>query len=474
MGREGFGSLLAWFAIGAAGVVLVACSSHGGSTGTGGAGGSAAGSGGSGAAGSGGSGAAGSGGASATGGGSSGADAGTDSGVLDGGLPASAVCTPAVGSGPGSSNFIDCNNDGTTFGVPNGAAVFGETYVLPSPLVANADNAFSFQLTGWGPYNFELWGTNTPCMAEELLWWGPFGAGTQCAQFRPTKAYTNILFVNRQMYSSSYSFATPSAQMCPGGTCPMGTTGSGKLSPTPLIAPVGDYEFDTMDRLAGGLDMTFGRTARLTVAYLAAKPDGQASSIAAGVFRLPATDPYGDAWYCIGAGSTVTLVVDKSGFLTNVQLSLRGITRLGACGDTPGSQSLSAAIYPSTTSGTYFAADISGTVTSWNGTNLATSPYCSGSCNFRFRGSPQQHYVHVATASGSLGSGTVGPDPVTAATWLVQADSTQPFSMACSSEGTLNYTLNDNSSLQLTNVTGPLSCPGTAISNNQVDITVDR
>ena len=69
--------------------------------------------------------------------------------------------------------------------------------------------------------------------------------------------------------------------------------------------------------------------------------------------------------------------------------------------------------------------------------------------------------------------GTTGPVPVTEATWLVQASTTQPFSMACSTEGTLDYKINETSTLQLAKVTGPIACPGTPISNNQLDLTVD-
>ena len=127
MGSAGFGAVLVRFAIGAAGVAVVGCHSNGGSSGAGGGGGLTASGGGSGAAGNGG--------ASATGGGGSpGVDGG---GGIDGGLPASAACTPGVGTGPLSDTELDCTNDGTTFGVPNGAAVTGKVYVLPSPLVAS-------------------------------------------------------------------------------------------------------------------------------------------------------------------------------------------------------------------------------------------------------------------------------------------------------------------------------------------------
>ena len=468
MGSAGFGAVLVRFAIGAAGVALVGCHSNGGSSGAAGAGGLTASGGGSGVAGNGG--------ASATGGGGSpGVDGG---GAIDGGLPASAACTPGVGTGPLSDTELDCTNDGTTFGVPNGAAVSGKVYVLPSPLVAGANNALSFVLTGWGPFNFELWGTNTPspCMGEELLWWGPFGAGTQCAQFKPSKAYTHVLFVYRQMYSSNYSFGTPSSMLCPGGTCPAGTTGTGKTSDAPITAPLGNYELSRYDRVALGWDMTIGRSGRMTVSWLGdVKPAGQAQPLSAGVFRLPATDPYGDAWYCIGDGSTLTQINDTGpiGSLKHVQVSLRGITRLGNCGTTPGSGSLSAALDYAPNSSNLFA-DISGTISSWTGTGFTTNQYCSGPyCNFRFRGPSQSHFLHLTATADNLGVSTTAPVPVTEATWLVQASTTEPFSMACSTEGTLNLNNNGPSNLQLAKVSGPIACPGTSIPNNSLDFTAD-
>ena len=464
MGSAGFGAVLVRFAIGAAGVALVGCHSGGGSSGAGGTGGLTASGGGSG-------------GASATGGGGSPGVGG--GGAIDGGLPASAACTPGVGTGPLSDTELDCTNDGTTFGIPNGAAVSGTIYVLPSPLVAGANNALSFVLSGWGPFNFELWGTNTPspCMAEELLWWGPFGAGTQCAQFKPSKAYTNVLFIQRQMYTShNYSFAMPSSMLCPGGTCPAGTTGTGKTSDAPITAPLGDYELSRYDRVALGWDMTLGRTGRMTVSWLGdVKPAGQAQPLSAGVFRLPATDSYGDTWYCIGAGSTLTQINDTGpiGSLKSVQVSLRNITRLGDCGTTPGSGSLSAAMDYAPNSSNLFA-DISGSISSWTGTGLTANQYCSGPfCNFRFRGSSQSHFLHLTTTADNLGVNTTAPIPVTEATWLVQASTTEPFSMACSTEGTLNLDNNGPSTLQLAKVTGPLPCPGTAIPNNSLDLTAD-
>lgn len=318
-------------------------------------------------------------------------DAGAgDSAGIDVGLPASAACTPGVGTGPLADTEVSCNESATAFGVPNGVACYGKTYVLPKPLVVGADNALSFVLTGWGPYNFELWGsTNTLCKAEELLWWGPFGAGTQCAQFRPSRAYTHILFVYRQMYSANYSFATPSTMMCPGGTCPMGTTGTGKLTATPLTAPVGNYELGRTDRLIYGLDMDLGRTGRATVSWTGAIPPkkvNEAQPLSAGVFRMPATDPFGDAWYCTGDGSTLTEVRKDNFSTSSFQFSMRGVTRLGECEETAGTASISASIYLSSTTGTYFAADIAGTISAWNGINMVASPDCYGSaCNMRFR-----------------------------------------------------------------------------------------
>jgi len=424
------------------------------------------------------------GGTSATGGGGApgaggGGAPGAGGGGAPGGLPASAACTPGVGTGPLSDTEVDCTNDGTTFGIPNGAAVFGKTYVLPSPLVAGGDNALSFVLTGWGPFNFELWGTTSPspCMGQELLWWGPFGPGTQCAQFKPSKAYTHVLFVYRQMYSSSnYSFATPSSMLCPGGMCPAGTTGTGKTSDAPITAPPGNYEMTRFDPVVLGWDMTLGRTGRMTVSWLGdVKPAGQAQPLSAGVFRLPATDPYGDAWYCIGAGSTLTQIYDTGpiGNLKSVRVSLRGITRLGQCGATPGTGSLSAAMDYAPNSSALFA-DISGTISSWTGTGLTANQYCAGAfCNFRFRGPSQSHFLHLTATVDNLGFSTTAPVAVTEATWLVQASTTEPFSMACSTEGTLNLDNNGPSTLQLAKVAGPIACPGTSIPNDSLDFTAD-
>jgi len=412
------------------------------------------------------------------GGGGGGSTAGNAGGGTGGSVDAGDASTVAACTPPTPQTTADCTNAPTTLGVPNEQAVYSETYVLPSPLLAGADNAFSFLVTGSGPFDFELWGSNTPCHAEELLWWGPLNAGTQCAQFRPSKPYANIIWVQRQLYVvSTYSFGTPWMFACVGGTCPAWTTGTGKVSDAPLTAPIGNYEYSWVERMPGGWDITMGRTGRMTVAYAGAmKKSGEVQPLSAGVFRAPATDPYGDAWYCIGDGSTLTYnEAPTTSVLKGFQVALRNVTRLGACGATPGSGSLSAMFYLSATSATQFAADITGTISAWTGANLPTNQYCAGPyCNLRFRGSPQQHFVHISTMQENLGIGTTAPVPITSTEWFMQASDSQPFSMACSSEGTFNYGLNDPSTLQLAKVTGPLACPGTAIPNNQLDMTIER
>jgi hypothetical protein len=47
--------------------------------------------------------------------------------------------------------------------------------------------------------------------------------------------------------------------------------------------------------------------------------------------------------------------------------------------------------------------------------------------------------------------------------------------MACASEGTLDYRASDDDSvgIQLAKVTSPKACPGTPISNDRLDLTVD-
>jgi tRNA A37 threonylcarbamoyladenosine synthetase subunit TsaC/SUA5/YrdC len=65
--------------------------------------------------------------------------------------------------------------------------------------------------------------------------------------------------------------------------------------------------------------------------------------------------------------------------------------------------------------------------------------------------------------------------PVIGATWLAQESTTQPFSMACASEGTLDYRASDDDSadILLAKVTSPKACPSAPISNDRLDLTVD-
>jgi hypothetical protein len=446
----------------------------GGATGSGGTGGS--GTGGL-VAGSGGMAGAGSGGTSAAGGlgGSemSVVDGGSaDSAGADAGIPESAACMPAAGTGPLASTEVFCAGLGTMLGVPNGAACTGTTHVLPSPLVVGVDNAVSFISSYAGPFNLELWGSNTACKAEELLWWVPLSVGTHCAQFRPSKPYTHVLFVYRRMTSPGFFVYARSTLTCPGGTCSMGTTGTGKLSDTPLTAPIGDYELGRYDGLYDVLDMDLGHSGRATVSWTGTPrvKVGEAQPLSAGVFRMPATDPFGDAWYCTGEGSTLTQM--RLSTMESYRFSMRGVTRLGDCAP-DGTSSISASLYPTQPNSGSFVADIAGTISSWNGTNAFADYRCHSSiCNMRFRNAGQEHAVHVKTMLSDITLGTMGPTPVTAATWLVQPTATQPFAMACSSEGTLDYTLLAPSTLQLAKVSTPRSCPGTPIANDHVDFTV--
>jgi hypothetical protein len=246
------------------------------------------------------------------------------------------------------------------------------------------------------------------------------------------------------------------------------------MTDAPLSAPVGNYALNRFNPIAGGWEITLGYLGKMTVAYQGdIKKAGVAQPLAAGVFRMPSTDPYGDAWYCIGEGSTLTQIEDGAWF-KGVQFSLRGITRLGDCGDVPGGESLSATVNPSKTSGTYFAADVAGTISSWVGTNLPASISCSGKeCSLRFRGTPQQHFVH-ATVSADPSSDATNPVAVASATWLLQSDNTKPFSMACSNSGSLLYRIDATSTLELSKVSSPRTCPGTAIANDRLDFMADH
>lgn len=362
------------------------------------------------------------------------------------------------------------------FEIPNSYAIASaETYVLPTPLVAGATNAFSFDMSGNAPDNYEIWGTDSNCgSAQELLWWGPTANGVLCAEFTPTKAYSRLLFIDRQMYAvSNYAGGGTTIRMCSGGTCPAGAYGEGKKSNTTLTAPLGNYTLNRFNRTYAFWDITVGFWGNMLATLQGYLQDaGTAQPLSAGVFRMPSTDPYGDAWYCMGAGSALTVVNDSWGQLSHVNFSLRGITRLGDCATLSGTNALSATM----SSG---VGSVTGTPSAWAGSQFTANNFrCENtSCFFPLIGSPAYEFAYLQNSgdTGTQSSPTHATVPVTQATFFMQADRTQPFQMVCSTSGSLVYepAYDAATHFELSNVSSPVTCPGTAIANDQLDFVAD-
>jgi hypothetical protein len=390
-----------------------------------------------------------------------------------------AQCSPGqstlVGQG---SNWVSCYPPTYQYpyqlGIPGGGEMTVASVKLPSAAVVGAANALSFPVTGNAPFNFELWGTFSTCgEANELLWWSSFATGTHCAEFVPSQAYTHVLVVERQMKDvSSYFFSTPSLNLCPGGTCQGKVTGNGKQAGVTLTAPAGNYPIYRMDSLSRGWDLGVGAKGRVVFALNGSRTTVDTPvPVAAGVFRMQKPDPYHDAWYCIGEGSTVARHNDTNGSTNSFDFALRNITRLAVCSDHPGTGTLSWQI-------TNFKADVSSSLVPWvaNQINADELDCFDLDCRFRFYSTPkiQFAYLNLQSSPGSYYSPTRQAVSVVEAALFTQPTDLAPFELNCGTSGSLLYDPAATTTLTLGNIGDTITCPGAAGSNASFDFTADQ
>lgn len=304
-------------------VVLIGCSSGSNGPepagGQGGSGGSGAAGGTGGAAGI----AAGTGGEGAGAGGSGAGGAGTGGSAAE---PDNAHCSNDWAIIPGDQGF-DCEEAPVIYGIPNGDGVLFDRYTLPAPMVAGEPYTFSIGINFDGvPSTYEIWGTDKHCgLPLELLAWSEASNNTYCTTFTPTSAHGEVIVVMRALHSGNYLFSPSSIAFCgAGGSCPAAVTGQARAPGVTLDAPLGDYhQKTTVSSSILTRDYFVGGLGRAVLRVAAGGSDDVPSVIEQGLFRLPATDPYGDGWYCIGAGSTIT----RSSATEDEKLELRNITR---------------------------------------------------------------------------------------------------------------------------------------------------
>lgn len=356
-----------------------------------------------------------------------------------------------------------------TFEIPNPSAVFGvRDIALVTPMVANVPYAISEALQGHGPLSLELWGTDAECgKGKELLWWAPMQSGIVCAEFTPSADHSHVLAVLRQLRDADFFHYHAELGLCPQGTCPAGANGYGRTAGTALSAPLGGYEpgagmsnYRTSDAsLLGGGQLTL-----VSASGGSALKVGEVRALTHGVFRLPAMDPeFGDAWYCLGEGSSMTQIDEK-----NANLSFKHITRLADCAK----KSASNTAYLSITDN---RATVASSLADLASTDLGANQRCvTNRCRFSVTAAPKFAWLGLETTDdlGTYSAPTRVTADIVEAQWLVQESDDAPFRMACATTGTVYYDPDATTEVTLSNLSEFVACPGEPIANDSLEISL--
>jgi hypothetical protein len=355
---------------------------------------------------------------------------------------------------------------GDHYGLPNGLNLIVSDIELSGVLEPSKPYALSHEEEGDGSFQIEIWGASAACgTADELLWWGPFAQGINCSAFTPARAHSHLLIVYRPLDKKvGFTATTRTVSLCAGGTCPGGTDGAGVTPSVSLQAPLGYYSMTTGGNFYRGYDWHLGGSGRMVLVHdraIASQQD-QADPVIGGYFKMPASDPFGDAWYCAGDGSTTTELSGDRGYT----FSLKNITRLGDCAGKSGTGNASATL-------SNFQAQITSGFTDLAGTNVSvTTNDCHDTyCTFGFAAVPNFSWLELIPKSdvGTYYMPISTPTASTDASWFVQVDDTAPFKMTCAASGTLGYDPAATTTLDLSEMTDFVSCPGQPVDVDTFD-----
>lgn len=355
-----------------------------------------------------------------------------------------------------------CYGDPLAFGLPNGLGAQVSDFTLEVPAVAGEPYAVSVRHDGVGPFNVEIWGTNEKCgRAEELLWWGPHVDGTQCAEFTPTRAYSHFLYVYRRLTDENYGFSLAEVTLCASGSCPAGADGEGLRPGRPISGSPLHYEITATNSLRNGYDWEIGGYGRMVLFREGSEqPVGTPTPIARGFLRMPKDDPFGDAWYCVGEGSTLTETQEDGPF----DVVLKGLTRLPSCEGRARTETASIVI-------SNFMADITSSLGDFAGTGITpTENSCLGTyCAFLLRNIPVHRWLYVTPAAsvGNYLEPIATPTDIVEATLFFQVDPAEPVRIACGTTGTISYDPGATTSLELPELSDYFACPGEPIDQDE-------
>jgi hypothetical protein len=310
----------------------------------------------------------------------------------------------------------------------------------------------------------------------ELLWWSWVEDRRVCATFTPSQDTTRLSLLIRQQtpLRAQFSLGMRDVSICPMGSCPGEQAGHG-LAPGVTLQPP-DQLYATLNPhlgfyyALGGYEEGF---------FVLRYEDGQAGlteeprSLRQGVLRTGPYDRYGDAVYCAGAGSTLTDHREDR----EIEVRLEGLTRVACDGGGSGTATISIAHASSGDRGT---AQVTTSLTSYAASDVPLAGACRGErCHFHFvvnGGMTTQNGSHLQlVADGDLGtylSPTGVQRNVVSATWVRMPLDGEPEA-ACASGGQITYDPEGTTTLTLSGLDAPSSCPGEAVTPGETVLWLD-
>jgi hypothetical protein len=188
----------------------------------------------------------------------------------------------------------------------------------------------------------------------------------------------------------------------------------------------------------------------------------------------PAGDRFGDAWYCVGAGSKYTQRDAQGSSPKRVELGLRNLTRLPSCSGHLGSTRVSANIKGGLGRTTVTSSDAALAGTAFTSFDRS----CGGTaCQFSFDDAAAMRHGLLDVQVASAFSGTFGAGPesrsIASATWFATADATSNgVGMRCASTGMVEYDPSNGAQVELTDAGPFVSCPGQAVTEDSLDFVL--
>jgi hypothetical protein len=192
---------------------------------------------------------------------------------------------------------------------------------------------------------------------------------------------------------------------------------------------------------------------------------GETQPIAHGVFRAPLADPFGDAWYCTGAGATYEeLSEDADGDDQGTDLALRELTRLSCAG---GDGALSIDF-----DGT--RADVSTTLAGLSHAyDTDHRPRCwERWCWHRYQPSADLDVWLFWVAEQSVGRSGAPintPTAIVDAVLVAAPTDGSALQIACATGGSITYDADVATTVELSGVSALGGCPGEPIDESSAD-----